>query len=64
MEYIDIVFDGPPENESGRFIEIEDDQKRSISIGRWIQDGDYWRLRLSHGDVAIIKDKEIGNVND
>ena len=44
--YIDIVFDGPPSSESGRFVEVEDSQKHSIAIGEWIQDGDLWRLRI------------------
>jgi hypothetical protein len=44
--YIDIVFDGPPAHESGRFVEVEDAGKRSISIGEWIEDGGLWRLRI------------------
>ena len=46
-KYIDIVFDGPPAPESGRFVEVEDEQQRSISIGDWVEDGDFWRLRIS-----------------
>jgi len=44
--YIDIVFDGPPAHESGRFVEVEDANQCSISIGEWIEDGDLWRLRI------------------
>ncbi len=44
---IDIVFDGPPGPEGGRFVEVEDDSK-SVSIGRWIRrDDGYWVLRIS-----------------
>ncbi len=40
-----IVFDGPPSNESGRFIEIELDGA-GVSFGEWQQNGDYWELVL------------------
>lgn len=43
---IDIVFDGPPGPESGRFVEVEDATGRSIRIGEWIETGGLWRLRL------------------
>lgn len=43
---IDIVFDGPPAPESGRFVEVEQDG-RSISFGEWVKrDDGYWVLRL------------------
>lgn len=46
-KYVDIVFDGPPSHESGRFIETENDIGHSIGIGEWVQrlDG-YWVLRI------------------
>ena len=31
--FIDIVFDGPPSHESGRFVEVEDEAGRSIRVG-------------------------------
>lgn len=45
--YIDIVFDGPPSHESGRFVEVENYKGESINSGKWIQrlDG-YWVLRI------------------
>jgi len=47
-QFIDIVFDGPPPHESGRFIEVEDAEGRSINVGTWLQRTDgYWVLRLS-----------------
>lgn len=47
-EFIDILFDGPPSHESGRFVEVEDENGCSINAGEWIdcKDG-YWRLRIS-----------------
>jgi hypothetical protein len=43
MSYVDIVFDGP----RGRFIEVEDDQRRSIKFGEWVQrESGYWALRI------------------
>ncbi len=46
-DFIDIVFDGPPGNESGRFIEIEDPTGKSIQLGEWIKRPDNtWALRI------------------
>lgn len=45
-KYIDIVFDGPPSHESGRFVEVENQDGHSISIGEWIEREDgFWALR-------------------
>lgn len=45
---IDILFDGPPSHESGRFIEVEDTATRkSVSVGEWVKrDDGCWVLRL------------------
>ena len=37
---IDIVFDGPPSHESGRFVEVENMKGQSIRIGEWIDRGE------------------------
>jgi hypothetical protein len=43
----DIVIDGPPSHESGRFVDVEDADGRSIQVGDWVQrDDGYWVLRL------------------
>ena len=43
---IDIVFDGPPSHESGRFVEVEE-AGSSIEIGSWFKRPDgLWALRL------------------
>lgn len=50
--YVDIVFDGPPSHESGRFVEVENEAGESIRFGKWIERPDgYWALRIEwqHG---------------
>lgn len=47
QKYIDIVFDGPPAHESGRFIEVENAAGASIRVGEWVEREDgYWVLRI------------------
>ena len=46
-EAVDVVFDGPPNHEGGRFVEVENLDGASVSIGEWIDRGNgYWALRL------------------
>lgn len=48
-KYVDIVFDGPPGPVAGCFIEVEDENRRSISFGEWIKrDDGYWVLRIKN----------------
>ena len=46
---INIIFDGPPGPESGRFIEVETDDGKSINIGEWseICRSGIWALRIT-----------------
>jgi hypothetical protein len=45
--YLDVVFDGPPSHESGRFVEVENLEGFSVGVGEWIDRGNgYWALRL------------------
>ena len=45
--FIDVVFDGPPGPEAGRFVELENSRGESISPGEWVHRPDgYWALRL------------------
>jgi len=37
VQAINIVFDGPPSHQSGRFVEVETDDGHSINIGEWLQ---------------------------
>ena len=47
VEDVDIVFDGPPSHESGRFVEVENSEGKSINFGEWVQRADgYWVLRF------------------
>ena len=48
---IQIRFDGPPEHIAGRFIEVEDESGRSISVGEWTQDGSDWLLKIDTDDL-------------
>jgi len=43
---INIIFDGPPGHDAGRFVEVETDEGKSIKVGEWIQKGNYWALRI------------------
>lgn len=44
---IDIVFDGPPGHDAGRFVEVENEKGESIVAGEWINRGDgMWALRI------------------
>jgi len=52
VSYIDIVFDGPPSHEPGRFVEVENSEGVSIKFGEWVRRPDgYWVLRLSGYDL-------------
>lgn len=47
MSYVDIVFDGPPSAQAGRFVEVENPQGESVKVGEWIERPDgYWVLRI------------------
>ena len=51
---VDIVFDGPPGHESGRFVEVEDLNGASVSVGDWIErPNGQWALRLSIATVEV-----------
>ena len=59
MDYIDILFDGPPGPTAGRFVEVEDPDGNSISVGEWVErDDKYWALRIPRvpkGDAVFIQ---------
>ena len=47
-EPINIIFDGPPSHEAGRFVEVETDDGKSINAGEWIERPDgFWALRIT-----------------
>ena len=44
---IDVIFDGPPGHNSGRFVEVEDEAGKSVDVGDWVEREDgYWALRI------------------
>lgn len=57
-DFIDVVFDGPPEHEAGRFVEVEDPDGKGIKVGEWLSPDEtrrrgekkftqhLWRLRI------------------
>lgn len=56
MKFIDIVFDGPPGPEAGRFVEVEDESGKSIRFGEWVQRPDkYWALRINQAMTPDIE---------
>lgn len=53
LGHLDIVFDGPPGPEAGRFVEVEDGTGKSIQFGEWIKREDgLWALRFTPGGAA------------
>lgn len=54
-QFVDVVCDGPPALESGRFVETEDLTGRSIRAGEWIAPdiGRYWSLRIDVDQTTI-----------
>jgi len=48
MAAINIIFDGPPGPEAGRFVEVELDNGQSINAGEWRERPDgMWVLRIT-----------------
>jgi hypothetical protein len=63
MSNLNIIFDGPPAAQSGRFIEVEDDEGRSINAGEWIDRGDgTWVLRLATPETTATTIDEIAHL--
>jgi len=45
---INIIFDWPPSHDSGRFVEVETDDGKSINAGKWVEREDgLWALRIT-----------------
>jgi len=57
--HIDIVFDGPPEHEAGRFVEVEDAAGKSINVGNWRRRADgFWVLRIPAASTEALEAAE------
>ena len=53
MAAVNVVFDGPPPHEPGRFVEFGTDEGRSVKVGEWRQRPDGWSvLRITDEDLA------------
>ena len=50
---INIILDAPPSHDSGRFVEVETDDGKSIRAGEWIEKDGYWALRITELPKAI-----------
>lgn len=47
MRHYDVVFDGPPGPDGGRFVEVEREDGSSFQLGDWLQRSDgRWVLRV------------------
>lgn len=62
MSVINIIFDGPPSHDGGRFVEVETDEGKSINAGEWIERPDgFWALRITELPENEIQEREQRN---
>lgn len=52
-----VLLDGPPEQKSGRFVEVENSKGESVSCGEWKNEGQYWVLVID--DPSRLKKENI-----
>ena len=56
---LNVIFDGPPGPEAGRFVEVEDLHGNSVTFGTWQEDQrtGLWRLGPIHtfNDACLVK---------
>ena len=52
-EALYVVFDGPPSHKAGRFVEVENAQGKSVSVGEWKPNRNivYWQLGPFYTDA-------------
>lgn len=61
-QIVDVVFDGPPGPEGGRFVECEDADGVSINAGNWWQREDgYWALRIVRPPTRTVQAQGMGH---
>lgn len=59
IDFIDVVFDGPPGPVSGRFVEVEDQDGNGVKIGQWIErDNGHWALRIGWTEIGDLSNNE------
>ena len=50
-----ILFDGPPSQESGRFVECENSYGASVGVGTWKERSDgFWELVITERDIKMM----------
>jgi hypothetical protein len=60
MSKIDIVFDGPPEAVSGRFVEVEDAHGHGLDRGEWVEREDgLWALRMDDPERLLDENERL-----
>ena len=53
---LNIIFDGPPGHDAGRFVEVETDDGRGVGAGTWIERANgMWALRITADDFTNTK---------
>ena len=63
-EAVDIVFDGPPDHDAPRFLEVESPPGTSIRFGEWVhRDDGYWVLRFSRPSAEPIVRSDLGTIH-
>lgn len=48
---IQIRFDDAPAHVAGHFVEAEDENGAGISVGEWVEEGDFWLLKIDTENV-------------
>ena len=63
--YVDIVFDGPPDPEAGRFVEVENADGSGVKLGNWVERGDgHWALRVTREDIEEVLGGAAGAITE
>lgn len=54
VTHMDIVFDRAPGHDAPRFVEVEDENGRGISVGEWVIRADgLWALRIPRREKVV-----------
>lgn len=62
IKEINVIFDGPPGDRGGRFVDIEDENGKSIRVGKWLpvdQSALFWKLRITPLDFYTLTELEL-----
>jgi hypothetical protein len=54
-DYVDFVFNGPPDQRPAEFVDVEDRNRRSVRYGEWLErDDGVWVLRVPRRDPPAL----------